>query len=177
MPTSRDVRGSVDPHLSNLSVAFFNAKEGATGQFLFPIFPTDGGKDTGTYFEYDIRNRFQLPETLRAAGDPSNQINWKTTPKTFQTEEHYLHDKLADKTVRIAPSSLNLREDTAEIVMVETRLACTVFPAAKAESKNQFIPVLNCNIYERAVVCCILVFLENQIHPDDFGTSVRNPIY
>ena len=99
----------VDPVLSNVSIAFQN--EMYVADTIFPSLKV--GKETGKYYLYD-KAKFRRNLTLRAAGSPSNTVEYGLTTASYITADHALKEKTPWEIIEQADVALDPEMDATE---------------------------------------------------------------
>src|SRR5690554_4977652 len=108
MPEPNDVH--VDQVLTGMSVQYKNASFIANQ--VLPIVSVK--KESDKYFVYDKRDRFAVPNTLRAPKTESKQASWNVDTDTYACEEHALNDLIDDREYANADKPLDVKRDTIE---------------------------------------------------------------
>jgi hypothetical protein len=109
MPTVRDTH--VDAILTNISIAYKNAS--FIADKIFPIVPVK--KESDKYFKYG-KERFNLPETIRAPKTRSKEIDWAVSTDNYSCEEYALSIAIDDRERENADNPIDLDTDSTEIV-------------------------------------------------------------
>lgn len=110
MPYAGDVH--VNRPLSNVSVKYAGANQmDLIGDMVFP--PVSVAKETDTYYVYD-RQYLQIPETIRADGTESNEVNWGISTAAYILKEHSLKEIVTDRARNNQDAPLDLDVDTTE---------------------------------------------------------------
>lgn len=107
----------IDPALSNVSVRYTNGS--FIADQIFPVVKVS--KQTGKYYIYDQSN-LRADATLRAAGSPSNEVDFGLSTASFIAEDHALKGFVADEIQDQAEASLNPLADEAELLTDKLQL-------------------------------------------------------
>jgi hypothetical protein len=119
---SKESLSVVDPVLTNFSLAYWQQRDvtdtgsgfGMTGKFIAPPITT-GGNQTFRYFTYNLRNRFQRPDSLRAAKTEYKKVEWDVSSATDEVEDRgYLSD-WDDNEVSTQIRPVDLNQDSTEV--------------------------------------------------------------
>jgi hypothetical protein len=127
MPEPNDVH--VDQVLTGMSVQYKNASFIANQ--VLPIVSVK--KESDKYYIYDKRDRFAVPNTLRAPKTESKQASWNVGTDDYSCEEHALNDLIDDREYANADKPLDVKRDTIEnltdllLLAQEKRVADLVF--------------------------------------------------
>jgi hypothetical protein len=109
MPDLRNVH--VDAVLTNVSIAYKNNT--FVADKVFPIVPV--AKESDKYYKYG-KERFSLPETLRAPKTAAKEIDWKVSTDVYSCDEHALADAISDRERANADNPIDLETDTTELL-------------------------------------------------------------
>jgi len=107
----------IDPALSNVSVKYTNGAFIADS--VFPVVKVS--KQTGKYYIYDKSN-LKIDASLRAAGSPSNEVDFGLSTASFITDDHALKGFVADEIQDQAEASLNPIVDETEMLTEKLQL-------------------------------------------------------
>lgn len=134
MLTQRDV--VVDPVLSNVSIKFSN--ESFIADMVMPVVRVN--KQTGKYYTYDKAN-LRRNKTLRAAGSPSNEVEFGLSTASYSCDDHALKGFVADEIQDQAEAALNPlvdeTENITEMLMIDREKALSAIMADTAQlTKN-----------------------------------------
>lgn len=115
----------VDPALTNVSIKYTN--DSFIADQMLPVVKV--AKQTGKYFKYDKAN-LRVEVSLRAAGSPSNEVDFGVTPSgVFSCNDHALKGLIDDEIVDQAESALDPLIDETETIteklMIEKELAAS----------------------------------------------------
>src|SRR3990172_7090936 len=89
-----------DPVLTNFSIAFWQERDvvdtgsgfGMTGRFIAPVINIQNN-NSFKYVQYNLRNAFQRPASLRAPKTEYPKVSWNYTTATDYVEDRgYLDD-------------------------------------------------------------------------------------
>lgn len=130
MLTQRDV--VVDPVLSNVSIKFSN--ETFIADVVMPVVRVS--KQTGKYYTYDKAN-LRRNKTLRAAGSPSNEVEFGLSTASYSCDDHALKGFVADEIQDQAEAALNPlvdeTENITEMLMIDKEKALSTIMADTAQ--------------------------------------------
>lgn len=110
MPTKGQVR--VDEALTNLTIQFFNDRQGFIGEQMSPVI--DVSKSTGVYYTYQSDVRMRLQDDTRRPRTRFKRIDWSVSTQAFKTEDHGLEQAIDDEERDDADSALELDMDANE---------------------------------------------------------------
>lgn len=134
MPKQSQVH--VDRPLENISVAYKN--ETLIGDMLSPRVRVTN--ESNQYFIYAKDFAFDIPETLRAIGSPSNKATFNMSTASYTLEEHSLHDDVPDRlrenTDRPANLDVDVTESLTEKIMLRREYDLASFAQTKANFAN-----------------------------------------
>lgn len=139
MPEPNDVH--VDQVLTGMSVQYKNASFIANQ--VLPIVSVK--KESDKYFVYDKRDRFAVPNTLRAPKTESKQASWNVDTDTYACEEHALNDLIDDREYANADKPLDVKRDTIEnltdllLLAQEKRVADLVFSTTNITNNTTLV--------------------------------------
>lgn len=122
---SRNSLAVVDPVLTNFSLEYTQERLvsesgsafGLTADFIFPRLLHRGDGLSGTYFTYNIKNRFSLPGTgsvRRAAGADYHPVDWDVSSDTYTIEDYGLGHNWDDNEVSAQLSPVDIERDAQE---------------------------------------------------------------
>ncbi|MBC7288981.1 MAG: major capsid protein [Armatimonadetes bacterium] len=107
MPEVQDVH--VDRWLTNLSVAYSN------GQYIAEdLLPPVAVRNLSDAFVIYGREKFRVPQTLRAPHTEAAEAGWSLSQDTYSCREYALKDYIDDLERQNADQPLNLEQDTVE---------------------------------------------------------------
>lgn len=110
MPYSNDLHQNKP--LTNVSVKYVDANQmDLVGDKIFPV--VNVKKESDIYYVYD-RQYLQIPETLRADGAESNEVNWGVSTATYNLKEHALREIVTDRSRNNQDAPLSIDVDTTE---------------------------------------------------------------
>lgn len=109
MPPIRDTH--VDAILTNISIAYKNAT--FIADKVMPIIPVR--KESDKYYKYG-KERFNLPETLRAPRAESKEIDWTVSTDAYSCDEHTLSGAIDDRERDNADNPIDVDSDTTELL-------------------------------------------------------------
>lgn len=107
----------IDPALSNVSVKFTN--DSFIADEVFPVVKV--AKQTGKYYVYDKAN-LRIDSSARAAGSPSNEVEFGLSTASFSCDDHALKGFVADEIQDQAEAALNPLVDETENITEKLQL-------------------------------------------------------
>jgi len=133
-PALQDIR--FDPILSNVSVAYKNAKYIA--EEIFPVVKVK--TKTGYYYKFD-KSKFRKVPTLRGPGSPAREVGYGLSKSTaYVSKDHALKEMVADEMKEEAQSPLSPEMDAAENVaerlLIEKEYDLSAYMADTANLTN-----------------------------------------
>jgi hypothetical protein len=109
MPDIKDIH--VDAVLTSISIAYVNA--GFVADLVMPRVKVK--KESNLFYKYG-REKFRIPETLRAVKTEYKRVDWTVTTDTYQCHEYGLEEPIDDRERDNADDPLDLDIDTTEYV-------------------------------------------------------------
>lgn len=111
-PTSRDVH--VNRPLTNVSIAFMNAREDFIADRVFPAIPVS--KQSDLYYIYDKNNWFRTDAKKRAPGRESAGSGFELSTDAYFADVYALHKDVADQERSNQDDPIDLDRDSTEFV-------------------------------------------------------------
>jgi len=108
MPEISEVH--VDQILTNISVQYKNAA--FVADQILPVVPVK--KESDKYYVYTKKDRFTVPNTLRAPRTESRQVDWSISTATYSCEEYALSALIDDRERANADKPIDIDIDTVE---------------------------------------------------------------
>lgn len=87
MPTPSNARGTYNPVLSQVAIAYEQSLSDYIAPGVFPIVPSAEGLDTGIYFKFG-KEAYQRQTTLIADGAAAPLVDYKATEGTYKCLEY-----------------------------------------------------------------------------------------
>lgn len=112
-PTPGDVH--IDRPLTNLSVAFLQAREKFIADRVFPMVPVDS--QSNKFFTYDRGQFWRDQMTLRAPGAESNEVGYSVTTDNYFADVWALHHDIPDQVRANADAPIRPDMESTELLM------------------------------------------------------------
>lgn len=87
MPTPNNSRGTYNPILTQMAIAYEQSLDDYIAPHIFPIVPSAEGLDTGIYFKFG-KEAYQRQTTLIADGAAAPLVDYKATEGTYRCLEY-----------------------------------------------------------------------------------------
>ena len=111
-PTQSDVH--VDAVLTNISIAYMQARENFIADKVFPIVPVE--KQTDKYFTFGKNDWFRDEAKLRASGTPSAGSGYGLSTASYSCDVFALHKDVGSQELANQDAAVNLERGAVEFV-------------------------------------------------------------